>query len=260
MTSEKCCESVDIKERIKKFYGERWESEGSTCTCETSKSKERSPRYALISELSPRRGMKVLDVGCGTGDTVLKIAEEVGPNGKVVGVDFSPEGIAQAKKKALSHGLEKVTEFRVADAETLPFEDNFFDAVISECVVCLIPDKQRVLNEKVRVLKPGGRVIMHDVISRIRMPKTVREDPKLYCGCIGGAVSEQDYLEMMRRAGLTDTKVVDYSEEARKGLNAMILSAAVDTIKNDKDFHEVVDFVRKGGIGYALFMGKKAVK
>ena len=112
-------------------------------------------------------------------------------------------------------GLEEVTELRVADAEKLPFEDNYFDAVISECVVCLTPNKQKAFDEKTRVLKPGGKIVMHDVISKAPMPKAVQTDPEVYCGCIGGAVSQDDYVEMFQRAGLTEIDTVDYSEEPR---------------------------------------------
>jgi len=210
-----------------------------------------------MSELSPRAGMKVLDVGSGTGETVLEIARKVGPKGKAVGIDFTEEGIAKAQKKAHSSGLDRTAEFRLADAEKLPFEDETFDTVISECVVCLTADKQRVLTEKVRVLKPGGRVIMHDVINWAPMPEAVRKDPRLYCGCIGGAVGMKDYKHMMEKAGLVDIKVVDHSNQIRKRLSAGILSAALELPKNDKALDEIVDFLRRDGIGYALFIGTK---
>ena len=179
----------EIKRTVKESYSKIWQSKGTCCSPAESpkviRLSEQTVHEALLNEIMPLEGKRVLDVGCGNGETVLKIAKEVGPNGKAVGIDFSPEGIANAKKKSIEFGLDKVTEFRVADAEKLPFEDNYFDVVISECVVCLTPNKQKTLNEKARVLNPEGKIVMHDVISKARMPENVQKNPELYCGCIG---------------------------------------------------------------------------
>jgi ubiquinone/menaquinone biosynthesis C-methylase UbiE len=260
----------EIKQKVKESYGKIWKREGTCCSpSPESKSvirlSEHTVHKALLDEIMPVEGKRILDVGCGNGDTVLEIARHVGPNGKAVGIDFSPEGIAVAKKKAIELGLEKITEFRVADAEELPFEDNYFDAVISECVVCLTPNKQKALNEKARVLKPDGKLVMHDVISKAPMPKVVQTNPELYCGCIGGAVSQDDYVKMLKQAGLAEVKTVEYSDEQaipnypislKKALDSQILLAATE-VKNEKDFQEIVNFVRNGGVGYALFVARK---
>lgn len=261
-----------IKETVKQAYSELWSKEAQCCQpqeadifqasrqcCETSRQDAASPdavHRRLMKELAPGVGMKVLDVGSGSGETVLLIGEKVAPTGKAVGVDFSEKAITLAEEKAKNAGLDDVVEFRIGDAENLPFDDGVFDAVVSECVVCLVPNKQRAFNEKLRVLKPGGKVIMHDVTSNIEMPNVIRNDPTLYCSCISGAVTIDDYMGMMKRAGLEDIKVIDYTREVQAGLNALILSAA-PRIKDDKQFLQVVDFVRKGGIGYALFIGRK---
>jgi len=260
----------EIKRTVRESYGKIWKTEGTCCTpspvsVKAKRVSEHPVHEALLKEIMPLEGKRILDVGCGNGTTVLKIAEQVGPNGKAVGIDFSTEGIAEAKKKAAKLGLDKVTEFRVADAEKLPFKDNYFDAVISECVVCLAPNKQKVLAEKTRVLKPGGKIVMHDVISMARMPKAVQTNSELYCSCIGGAVSQDEYVKMFKKAGLTEIKTVDYSEESatdsyptslKRALDSQILLAATD-IEDKKNFQEVVNFVRNGGVGYALFTAKK---
>lgn len=261
---------------VKKSYDERWRQETSccnlppetsTCQCqiEAEKGNKQTVRDALLEELEPSKGERILDVGCGTGDTTLEIAKKVEPDGKVIGIDLSPEGIAKAKEKAVEAGLSNIVEFRVADAEKLPFEDESFDAVISECVVCLTVDKQHVLNEKARVLKPGGRIVMHDVVSEAALPDTVRSDPELYCGCVGGAVRKDDYIKMLKKASLTEVKGVDLSGidaklevgvSMRRALEIQVIHAAMN-LKSEEDFAEVIRFVRKGGLGYMLFFGTK---
>ena len=262
--------SEEIKKKVKEAYSARWSLVESccqpignedSCSCcgDISRQEAASPEVAhrlLMEELAPRDGMKVLDVGSGSGETVLRIAEKVAPTGRAVGIDFSEEAVSVAMENMRKAGLEAVAEFRVGEAESLPFEDGTFDAVISECVVCLVPDKQRVLEEKVRVLKHGGRIIMHDVISRAEMPEALRNDPTLYCQCIGGAVTVNEYKAMMEKAGLKDIKVIDCTRGVGAKMNSLILSAAV-RLESDDQFRQVVDFVRKGGVGYALLVGTK---
>jgi len=263
--SQDCCESSccqpssakNMEEAVKESYGKRWASLKPTkSTQRESLASMQSAHDALLKELKPREGMKVLDIGSGSGETVLAIAEKVGKTGKAVGVDFSPEGIKLARENAKKRGLEGTTEFHQANAVELPFLDNSFDAVLSECVVCLIQDKQKALNEKVRVLKPGGRVIMHDVITWAPMPQAVREDKGLYCNCVGGAVSLDEYVEMMKKAGLTDIKTVDFTKSVGKMMNSGVMARAL-SLEDDKAANEIMDFARKGGIGYALFVGTK---
>jgi len=259
--SQSCCEpssATSIEEAVKKSYGKLWTSQRADKSAKSKRLASMSSAHeTLLKELKPQKGMKVLDIGSGNGETVLAIARKVGQTGKVVGVDFSPEGIALARERAKEQRLENIAEFHQANALELPFPSNSFDAVISECVVCLIQDKQKTLNEKVRVLKPGGRVIMHDVINWAPMPQAIREDQKLYCGCIGGAVSLDEYVEMMKKAGLTDIKTVDFTKDVKKMMNAGVVAQAL-SLKDDKAVHEIVDFVRKGGIGYALLIGTKS--
>jgi SAM-dependent methyltransferase len=255
-----CCGSssaTNIEEAVKESYGKRWASLKATKAAQSeSQASMRSAHEALLEELRPFEGMTVLDIGSGSGETVLAIAEKVGSTGKSVGIDFSPDGIKLARENAKKRGLEKIAEFHQAHAVELPFPDNTFDAVISECVVCLIQDKQKVLNEKARVLRSGGRVIMHDVITWAPMPRAMREDKGLYCGCVGGAVSLDEYVEMIKKAGLTDIKTVDFTRGAKRMLS---LDSVAKILKKTeaKSAREIVDFVNKGGIGYALLVGTK---
>jgi len=264
-SSQSCCEpdccqpsnASSMEDAVKESYGKRWASLKATRSAQSeSQASLGSAHAALLKELTPHEGMKVLDIGSGSGETVLAIAKKVGSTGKAVGIDFSPDGIKLARENAAKRGLEGIVEFHQAIAVDLPFPSNSFDAVISECVVCLIQDKQTALNEKVRVLKPGGRVIMHDVVTWAPMPSAMREDKGLYCGCVGGAVSLNEYVEMMKNAGLTNIKTVDFTKDARKTKN---LSAVAKELKQRKvkSADEIVDFVSKGGIGYALLVGTK---
>ena len=254
-----------LEEAVKKAYGQLWASqknpEAETTCCSNSETtkyhrEKLSLRNALLGTLSLRNGMRILDVGSGSGDTVLEIAEKVKPDGKAVGVDFSPEAVALAREKAKKKGLEKIAEFHMANALSLPFPDNYFDAAISECVVCLIQDKQKAFNEKVRVLKIGGKVVMHDVVSLTPMPKVMTEDERLYCGCIGGAVSVEENIRMMEKAGLTNIETVDLARGNKKLLNRTILEQTLE-LEDEKESKEIISFVRKGGIGYKLFSGTK---
>lgn len=257
--NESCCScspdsTTNMEEAVKKFYGQIWVSqkEGTLKEPQESVDPAKIAHEALLEELAPKKGMRVLDIGSGSGETVLAIAEKVRPTGKAVGVDLTPEGIASSQEKAKQRKLDKVTEFYQTNAMKLPFPNDSFDAVISECVVNLIPDKQESLNEKVRVLKPGGRVIMHDVVHWMPMPRVMRENSKLYCECVGGAVSIDEYMEMMKKAGLTDIKTVDFTKYVKKEI-----SAGSFTDLKDEEFQEIVHFVKKGGIGYALLTGTK---
>ena len=247
--------TASMEEAVKRFYGQIWANRKEDTPKETQESTDpaKIAHEALLEELAPKKGMHVLDIGSGSGETVLAIAEKVAPTGKAVGVDLTPEGIASSRKKAKQRKLDRVAEFYQTNAMKLPLPNDSFDAVISECVVNLIPDKQESLNEKVRVLKPGGRVIMHDVVHWMPMPRAMRENSELYCECVGGAVSIDEYVEMMKKAGLTNIKTVDFTKYVKKVINA---DAFTDL--DDEEFQEIVNFVRKGGIGYALLTGTKS--
>lgn len=167
----------------------------------------------MVQQLEPLEGKRVLDVGSGMGVTVVDLAMRVGPLGKAAGVDFSETMIARATELARSKGVGHIAEFRLADAELgLPYEDETFDAVITECVVNLIPNKQRVIDEIARVLKPGGRILLSDTVEARPMPAEMREDPDLICACMGGVTTADDYKRMLAQAGLDDVRTVSYSE------------------------------------------------
>jgi arsenite methyltransferase len=154
-------------------------------------------------------GDVVLDIGSGAGIDCLIAARRVGPAGRVIGLDMTPAMIARAKENAHLAGLGNV-EFRLGDAETMPVENASVDWVISNCVINLAPDKRKVFHEVARVLKPGGRIAISDIVFADDMPElpaALRNDPELYVACVAGAVRESEYLAAMRGAGLVDVAV-----------------------------------------------------
>ena len=158
-------------------------------------------------------GQVVLDIGSGAGLDVLLAAQKVGPEGTVIGLDMTPEMLETARANVERAGATNV-EFRLGDAEAMPVEDDTCDWIISNCVINLAPDKDKVFREAFRVLKPGGRLMVSDLVTH-DLPPEVRENMAAWVGCVGGALEEDEYLEKIRAAGFQDVEVVGkltYSE------------------------------------------------
>jgi arsenite methyltransferase len=173
-----------------------------------------------FSEVAP--GDVVLDLGSGAGLDLLIAAEKVGPSGRVIGVDMTDEMIARARANIAAAGLANV-EVRKGIIEELPVETDSVDWVISNCVINLSPEKDRVFSEIARVLKPGGRMMVSDMVVQ-DMPEWVRKSAALYASCVAGAISEEAYLDGLRRAGLEQVEVT-----ARMVYDASQLSSFVDS-------------------------------
>lgn len=153
---------------------------------------------AALAELRP--GETVLDLGSGGGMDVLLSARRVGPAGKAYGLDMTPEMLALARENQRKAGIANV-EFLMGTMEDLPLPDDSVDVVISNCVINLAADKDRVLREAFRVLRPGGRFAVSDVVVRGDVPAAIRRSVELWIGCIAGALEENEYREKLRRAG-----------------------------------------------------------
>lgn len=162
-----------------------------------------------------RPGEVVVDLGSGGGLDVFLAAREVGPTGKAIGIDMTPEMLARARENAKRQGLDNV-EFHEATIDNLPLLDASVDCVISNCVINLAPDKNAVLREIARVLKPGGRVAVSDIALKKPLPPEIGNDLLAYVGCIAGAISIEDYLAGLKAAGFDAVEVID----TRKDLNA----------------------------------------
>jgi arsenite methyltransferase len=157
-----------------------------------------------IAEL--KAGEVVLDLGAGAGVDVFLAANKVGPTGRVIGVDMTEEMVDKAKSIARGYGYRNV-EFRLGEIENLPLEDDSVDAIISNCVINLSPDKSKVFREAYRVLKPEGRVTVSDIVSEKNVPAEVRNNLDAWAGCIGGALEQQEYLKKMNEAGFENVQV-----------------------------------------------------
>jgi SAM-dependent methyltransferase len=153
-----------------------------------------------------REGETVLDLGSGAGADVLISARRVGPAGKAIGLDMTDEMLDLARRNAAESGLANV-EFRKGYIEDIPLADSSVDVVISNCVINLSADKGRVLREVARVLRPGGRLAVSDVVADEGMDETTRADMRQWTGCIAGALTREEYLEHMRSAGLEDIEI-----------------------------------------------------
>jgi SAM-dependent methyltransferase len=157
---------------------------------------------------SLKEGEVVLDLGSGGGLDCFLAAEKVGKTGKVIGVDMTPEMISLARKNAAEENDANV-EFRFGEIENLPVADNTIDVIISNCVINLSPDKRRVFQEAYRVLKPGGRLMISDIVLLKSLPDSVRESIDAYVGCVAGALIKDDYLAAITSAGFENVNVID---------------------------------------------------
>jgi arsenite methyltransferase len=162
-----------------------------------------------------RPGEVVVDLGSGGGLDVFLAAKKVGPTGRAIGIDMTPEMVERARRGAMKQGFDNV-EFHLSTIDKLPLADASIDCVISNCVINLAPDKSAVFREIYRVLKPGGRVAVSDIALKKDLPPEIGNDLMAYVGCIAGAVLIDDYIRQLKDAGFQAVEVID----TRKDLNA----------------------------------------
>ncbi len=157
---------------------------------------------------SLKEGETVIDLGSGAGFDCFLAANIVGETGKVIGIDMTPEMLEKARENARKGNYDNV-EFRLGEIENLPVADNSADVVISNCVINLSPDKSRVFKEAFRVLKPGGRLMVSDVVLLEELPDFIRNSTAAYIGCVSGAMLKEDYLATIRDAGFGEVKILE---------------------------------------------------
>lgn len=162
-----------------------------------------------------KEGEVVLDLGSGAGLDCFLASEKVGQFGKVIGVDMTEEMIEMATQNAEKQGYKNV-EFKLGDIENLPVDDNSIDVVISNCVVNLAPDKSKVFKEAYRVLKPGGRIYLSDIVLLEELSEEQRSNEELIAGCVGGALLKDDYLKIIESVGFTVNILAEDKEISKR--------------------------------------------
>lgn len=203
-TTGSCCGAPGLEKEISLEMG---------YTCEDIEKVPEGSNLGLgcgnpVAIASLKEGETVLDLGSGAGFDCFLAAEKVGPDGKVIGVDMTCEMLEKARDNAVKGDFSNV-EFRLGEIENLPCSDNEVDVIISNCVINLSPDKGRVFKEAFRVLKPGGRMMVSDIVITKELPNYIKNDSTAYVGCISGAIFKDDYLDLIKRAGFINIKVMD---------------------------------------------------
>ncbi|KKH95114.1 arsenite S-adenosylmethyltransferase [Methanosarcina sp. 1.H.T.1A.1] len=232
-------DATEKKEVIKKKYQEIVTLGGSCCSgggcCGDSSSADLSKSFGYseadvqavpdanlglgcgnptaFAELKP--GDIVLDLGSGAGFDCFLAAQRVGSSGKVIGVDMTPEMIEKAQANAQKYGYLNV-EFRHGDIEALPVDDSSVDVIISNCVINLAPDKEKVFREAFRVLKPEGRMYVSDMVLLAKLPEDLQNDKELLAGCVAGAVLKEEYLNLLIKAGFSVKILAEDSDISKR--------------------------------------------
>ena len=181
-----------------------------------------------------KEGETVLDLGSGAGIDVFLAAKKVGEKGHVIGVDMTEEMIRRGVKIATKQGLVNV-EFRLGEIEKLPIDENSIDAIISNCVINLSPDKLKTYKEAFRVLKPGGRLLVSDLVTQGDLPDDIKKSFDEWSGCIAGALERNEYLNIIKKAGFNNIEILSenrYSEEGMDDrIKGKIISIQIRAIK-----------------------------
>ena len=153
-----------------------------------------------------KKGDTVIDLGSGAGNDCFVARHETGPEGKVIGIDFTPIMIEKARMNAEKLGYNNV-EFREGDIDAMPVSNAIADVIVSNCVLNLVPNKKKVIGEMYRVLKPGGHFSVSDIVLVGQLPDALREDAEMYAGCVAGAIQKSEYLQFIQETGFQNIKV-----------------------------------------------------
>jgi arsenite methyltransferase len=215
--------NTTIHETVREHYAERIKSNASccgpdACSCSTDSSLYPADLLATLPEgestvsygcgdpitlASLQPGQTVLDLGSGAGLDCFFAAKKVGETGKVIGLDMTPEMIERARASAQRMNIQNV-EFRQGYIEEMPVESNSVDVIISNCVINLSPDKSKVFSEAFRVLRPGGKLAVSDIVTDGPLPDSIKQSLSAWAGCVAGAVDAKDYIAMMQSVGFTN--------------------------------------------------------
>jgi ubiquinone/menaquinone biosynthesis C-methylase UbiE len=220
-----CCGNTDLHEEISKKIG---------YTEEELKSIPKDANLGLgcgnpVALASLKEGETVLDLGSGAGLDCFLAAKRVGEKGRVIGVDMTPEMIDKSRENARKSNYRNV-EFRLGEIEHLPVADNTADVIISNCVINLSPSKRRVFEEAFRVLKPGGRLMVSDIVLLKELPEAIKNSMKAYIGCLSGAIMKDSYIEVIKQVGFNEVKIM---EEIQFPIKYMISDPTAKAVVKD---------------------------
>jgi ubiquinone/menaquinone biosynthesis C-methylase UbiE len=245
----------EIKEHVKKRYGEYAEKRGCGCADNNGSATDQAKSIGYSAEelskipqdanlglgcgnpiayadLKP--GETVLDLGSGAGIDAFLASNKVGESGKVIGVDMTEKMIKKARKNAIDNGYKNV-EFRLGDIEDMPVEDDSIDVVISNCVINLTENKLKTFREAYRVLRKGGRILVSDLVTDGKLPEEVMRSYDAWADCIAGALPKSEYISTIKAAGFRDVSIVAesrYSEPDMDGnIYGKIISVKVRAVK-----------------------------
>ena len=181
-----------------------------------------------VALASLKEGETVLDLGSGAGFDCFLAANIVGKAGRVIGIDMTPEMVKKAKENAEKNKYENV-EFKLGEIEDLPIDDDSVDAIISNCVINLSPDKGKVFKETFRILKPGGRLMVSDIVLLKELPDSIESSVEAYVGCVAGAMLKDEYIKTIKAAGFQEVKIIDQT------------SFSLDCVLNDPTAKVLID-------------------
>jgi arsenite methyltransferase len=250
--------SGSIREEVRRRYGATASGDVSSCGegCCTSTSADALGYSKEESAIAPeganlglgcgnplaiaslRAGQVVLDLGSGAGFDCFLAARAVGPSGKVIGVDMTQEMLSKARQNAEKNGFANV-EFRLGEIEALPVADNSIDVIISNCVINLSPEKQRVFDEAFRVLKPGGRLAVADIVATAPLPHEIKSDWGAYTGCIAGASQITELQRTLQASGFENINIAPKDSSRSfirewlpgKRVEDYLVSATIEAVK-----------------------------
>jgi len=236
----------EIKKAVKKRYAKFAKENTSCCpTCDSKKidiTKQTESIGYSVNELKNipesaimglgcgnptaladlKEGETVLDLGSGAGIDVFLAANKVGENGHVIGVDMTEEMIKRSEKIAEENGYKNV-EFRYGEIENLPVEDNTVDVIISNCVINLSPDKLKTFKEAFRVLKPGGRILISDLVTEGTLPDDIKKSFDAWSGCIAGALEKNEYLGTIKKVGFRNVEIISQNRYSEKEIDERLV-------------------------------------
>jgi SAM-dependent methyltransferase len=219
----------EIKKTVREGYAQKAKTSGSCCRGQPATADDIGKKIGYTEEelgsvprganlglgcgnplalASLKEGDIVLDLGSGAGFDAFLASSRVGERGRVIGVDMTPEMLDQARANAREGGYRNV-EFRLGEIENLPVSDSSVDVIISNCVINLSPDKQEVFGEAFRALKPGGRLMVSDIVLLGELPDFIKQSAAAYIGCISGALMKEDYLKTIREARFHEVRVLE---------------------------------------------------